>query len=336
VGIAEQAGTEAVATMTGQWAGTLSTMSPEQATGNPKKLDMRTDIYSLGVILYRMLTGSYPYDVTGSTVEVLMRIQEYEPVRPSKLERKLDSDLDAIVLTSLAKKPESRYQSAADLRGDLENWLAGLPIRVKSLSTAYLVRKIISRHRYTSAVVALLLLIILSFTYISLYLHVSAQEARQESQAIAEQWTESVSDHSVFAGSIAFTYFLELWQEGQTRTAAWAASNMPANSKEKKAARFLLDPAPLRDKESGFRSSLLKNEDWFAEFIVGEQCRADGHPQDAIQAYHRSYQALKRTPPSSMSRSDQWLARNVAARLYELAGDDGREALRARDGEEPR
>ncbi len=333
VGMAERAGHEAVATMTGQWAGTLSTMSPEQAAGNPSKLDMRTDIYSLGVILYRMLTGWYPYDVTGSTVEVLRRIQEQEPVRPRKLDRKIDSDIEAILLTALAKEPESRYQSAADLRSDLENWLQGLPIRVRSVSTAYLVRKIISRHRYTSAVVALLLLIVLSFTYISLYLHIRATRARRESRQIAEQWNESVGDHSVFAGSIAFTYFLQLWQEGRTGPATWAASHLPDNSKEKKAALFLLDPAPLTQKESGFRAALPEDAGWFAEFIVGEQHRADGNSQEAAQAYRRSYEILGRSPSPSMSKSDQWLARNVAANLYELTGDERREGARPRFGE---
>jgi len=335
VGIAEQAGHEAVATMTGQWAGTLSTMSPEQAAGNPKKLDVRTDIYSLGVILYHMLTGRYPYEVTGSTVQVLRRIQEEEPVRPCKLDRRLDSDIEAILLTALAKDAENRYQSAADLRGDLENWLQGLPIRVKSVSTAYLVRKIISRHRYTSAVVALLLLIVLSFTYISLYLYISARQARRESQAIAEQWTESVGDHSVFAGSIAFTYFLQLWHEGRMGPATWAASHLPANSKEKKAAVFLLDPAPLAQKEAGFRAALSVEAGWFAEFIVGEQHRADGNSQDAVQAYRCSHKALRQESSASMSRSDQWLARNVAANLYELAGDEKREGERPRFGETP-
>jgi len=335
VGIAEQAGRDAVATMTGQWAGTLSTMSPEQAAGNPKKLDVRTDIYSLGVILYRMLTGQYPYEVVGSTVEVLRRIQEEEPVRPRKLDRKLDSDIEAILLTALAKRPEDRYQSAADLRSDLEHWLQGLPIRVKSVSTAYLVRKIIARHRYGSAVAALLLLIILSFTYISLYLHISARRARQESQAISEQWTESVGDHSVFAGSIAFTYFLQLWHEQRMGPATWAASHLPANSKEKKAAVFLLNPAPLTQKESGFRAALSEEVGWFVEFIVAEQHRARGNSQEAVQAYDRSYEALKQESAESMSRSDQWLARNVAANLYELAGDERREGQRPRFGETP-
>jgi hypothetical protein len=170
--------------------------------------------------------------------------------------------------------------------------------------------------------VALLLLIVLSFTYISLYLLITAMRAKHESRAIAEQWTESVSDHSVFAGSIAFTYFLQLWQEGHVGPATWAASNLPVNSKEKEAAVFLLDPAPLAQKESGFRAALAKDPRWFVEFVVGEQLHANGNSRDAVQAYRRSYEALRQESSESMSRSDQWLARNVAAMLYELTGDE--------------
>ena len=336
VGMSERAGHDAVATMTGQWAGTLSTMSPEQAAGNPKRLDIRTDVYSLGVILYCMMTGRYPYEVTGSTIDVLRRIQEQEPVKPRKLNRKLDSDMEAILLTALEKDPERRYQSVADLRSDLESWLQGMPIRVKSVSTAYLVRKIISRHRYASAVVALLLVIVLSFTYISLYLHVSAMRARHESQAITEQWTQSVGDHSVFAGSIAFTYFLQLWHERHVGAATWSASNLPANSKERKAAVFLLDPAPLKQKESAFRGAFAEDSRWFVEFIVGEQHRADGNSEEAMRAYRRSYESLAQASSAAMSRGDQWLARNVAANLYELAGDEGRGTERPRVGEKLR
>ncbi|MHC4521789.1 MAG: hypothetical protein ACYTAS_24615, partial [Planctomycetota bacterium] len=192
------------------------------------------------------------------------------------------------------------------------------------------VRKIVARHRYASAVVGLLLVIILSFTYISLHLYISARRATLESQAIAEQWTESVGDHSVFAGSIGFTYFLELWHEGQRGPATWAAVNLPPNSKEKKAAVFLLDPAPLAEKEADFRTALSGEAGWFVEFIVGEHHRAHGDPQGAVQAYRRSYEAFRQKAPATMSRSDQWLARNVAASLYTLTGDGRPERAPAR------
>ncbi len=87
VGLSEESPDRALATMTGQLSGTLSTMSPEQAAGRPDQIDVRTDVYSLGVMLYHMLTGRYPYDVSGSTLEAIQNIQNADPVRPRQIDR---------------------------------------------------------------------------------------------------------------------------------------------------------------------------------------------------------------------------------------------------------
>ncbi|MHC4433978.1 MAG: protein kinase domain-containing protein, partial [Planctomycetota bacterium] len=137
VGLTEKSPDKAVVTVTGQLSGTLSTMSPEQAAGRPDQIDVRTDVYSLGVMLYHMLTGQYPYEVSGSTLEALQNIQKADPVRPRQINRKFDSDVEAILLTALAKDPAERYQSAAELQSDIQHWLEGSPIRVKSISTMY-------------------------------------------------------------------------------------------------------------------------------------------------------------------------------------------------------
>ena len=84
---AGQGGHEAEAslvTMTGQFVGSLPWASPEQAEAAPGKIDIRTDVYSLGVILYQMLTGKFPYDVVGSMRDVLDRIMKAEPARPAR------------------------------------------------------------------------------------------------------------------------------------------------------------------------------------------------------------------------------------------------------------
>jgi serine/threonine protein kinase len=321
MGLSEQAGKDTMPTMTGQLAGSLSNMSPEQASGKPELIDMRTDVYALGVILYYLLTNRYPYDVTGSTLQVLQNIQKEEPARPRTFIRRFDSDIEAILLTALAKDKELRYQSVAELKSDLDNWLRGRPIRVRSVSTVYLLRKIIARHRYTSAVAALLLLIVLSFAYVSFDLYLSAEKARKKSDTIAKQWTtEGAKMISAFGGFApgAFVVVLQAWRDGRNGDAYAMARYLPSGSSEKKAASFLLDPAPLAEKEDDFRSQFSNEQLWFAEFIIGESYLKDGNKDRALQAYRSSQRYLQQLPDSSKSGLDRSLEGQIKGRLYEL------------------
>ncbi len=135
----------------GEVTGTPAYMSPEQATGRHGQLDTRTDVYSLGVVLYELLTDAFPYDVHTSTLETLENIRESEPIRPSRFVPCLDRDVQAIVLKALAKDPADRYQSAAEMVGDIRHWLAGEPIQARSHGSTDLLRKILARRRFILA-----------------------------------------------------------------------------------------------------------------------------------------------------------------------------------------
>ncbi len=135
----------------GEVTGTPAYMSPEQAAGQHDRLDTRTDVYSLGVVLYQLLTGHFPYDVDSSMLDTLQNIRDSEPIRPSKFVRHLDRGIQAIVLKALAKEPGARYQSAAAMAGDIRSWLAGEPVQARSRRLDYSLRRMARISRYVLA-----------------------------------------------------------------------------------------------------------------------------------------------------------------------------------------
>ncbi|MBK8165313.1 MAG: serine/threonine protein kinase [bacterium] len=165
-GIARLTGGEAALTTIGSrgagFVGTLAYMSPEQADGDPRDLDLRSDVYSLGVLFHEVFTGRVPVDVSGATLtEAARLVRTQEPARPSLACRLLRGDLETILLKALAKDPAQRYQSVAELGDDFRRWRQDLPIIGRPPSTAYQLRKIVARHRAALGFALALLLALL-------------------------------------------------------------------------------------------------------------------------------------------------------------------------------
>ncbi len=137
------------ATMTGDILGTATYMSPEQAQGESHKLTAAADVYSLGAILYELLTGRPPF-VGTKPLEVISQVLHDEPPRPSQLVRRMPSDLQTICLKCLEKNPLRRYSSAAELAGDLARFLANEPIVARHASVAERAWRWCRRHPATA------------------------------------------------------------------------------------------------------------------------------------------------------------------------------------------
>ncbi|MEK7487514.1 MAG: serine/threonine-protein kinase, partial [Planctomycetota bacterium] len=120
-------------TQSGVLLGTPQYMAPEQARGDLEGIDERSDLYALGVCLYKLMTRNYPHE-GGTLHQLLDKILSEEPKIPSKWNSDIHKDLDAIVLKSLEKEPSKRYQSALDFGADLERFLNGYPVQARETS----------------------------------------------------------------------------------------------------------------------------------------------------------------------------------------------------------
>lgn len=185
-----------VVSMTGNFMGSAPWASPEQAAGEANATDTRTDVYALGVILHQMLTGRFPYRVAGNLRDVLNNIITTIPAKPSLIRRRIDDELDTIVLKCLEKEPDRRYQTASELAMDVHRYLAGEPIEAKRASAWYAVRRTLRRYQFAAAALGVILVISIAFAITSLVLYGQAnvakaaeKEARQAAQAQATSAT---------------------------------------------------------------------------------------------------------------------------------------------------
>ncbi|MHC4993395.1 MAG: serine/threonine-protein kinase, partial [Planctomycetota bacterium] len=170
-------------TAAGELLGTLPYMSPEQLAGSPDAMDIRSDVYSLGVTLYELLSGRLPYDVRDKLVPEAARIvQDQEPTPLSSVSRQLRGDVDTLVAKALEKDKTRRYQSAAELASDIRRYLNNEPIEARPASAIYQIRKFARRHRLPMAAASTILLAMIAATAVSIRFAAQEAQARQAAQ----------------------------------------------------------------------------------------------------------------------------------------------------------
>jgi tRNA A-37 threonylcarbamoyl transferase component Bud32 len=192
--VAESAGLRSAATRVGDFAGTWYYASPEQVRRDSSLVDVRSEIYTLGMIFYEMLTDSYPYPVNDESSDSLARhILGTPPIRPRSVRRDLDDDVETIVLRCLSKEPARRYQSVAGLHDDLLRYLHGEAIEAKRDSFFYVLGKALHRYRWRAAGVAAALAGLVVFTVVVAVLYTRAEGLRKD--AVAARATLELQAH---------------------------------------------------------------------------------------------------------------------------------------------
>jgi serine/threonine protein kinase len=156
-------------THTGEFAGTLAYASPEQVSGDLSRVDSRTDIYSLGVIMYELVSGRMPYAVDGPMSQAVRNIESAEPLPLPRRTRDpdgpwVDGEVSTIILKAMAKDPARRYQTVANLQNDIGRYLAGEAIDARRDSTWYVVRKTAARHRVAVVAAGLIIVLLMAFS----------------------------------------------------------------------------------------------------------------------------------------------------------------------------
>jgi eukaryotic-like serine/threonine-protein kinase len=202
-GLARETSVDAGLTRSGALLGTPSYMSPEQARGDVRAIDRRSDIYSLGATLYELLAGRPPFE-HDSLAQLLAQIIHDEPEAPRSLVPGLPVDLETIALQCLAKDPAQRYASARALADDLGRYLAGEPILGRRPSPWQRLRRGARRHRAVVAVAGVALVVVLAAGAIAgrSWLAARAEAARAASRtALAQRLGHEAKDIELFLRS---------------------------------------------------------------------------------------------------------------------------------------
>lgn len=181
-------------TEVGQLLGTIQYMSPEQCQADPHDIDIRSDVYALGVVLYRLLCGKLPYKIgSAGFPEAARVIREYPPTRPSDSSLTLRGDPETILLRALEKDRDRRYQSALALAEDIRRYLVGEAIVARPPSFAYQLRVFARRNKTLLGAVATVFVVLIGSVILSTSLFLQARDNRIRAEQEAKKSEAAVN-----------------------------------------------------------------------------------------------------------------------------------------------
>jgi len=180
-------------TMTGNVAGTPAYMAPEQARGEIRSLDRRTDVYSLGATFYDILAGHPPF-VDDHPWKLLMRIDTEDAPALRSVSKNVPLDLETIVMKCLEREPDRRYDSARAFGEDLQRYLDGEPVLARKSSVLYRLAKRARKHKWLVSLAAAAIIIAVALVFVGFRARrMAAEEAR-----IAQELGEDVKEMQLF------------------------------------------------------------------------------------------------------------------------------------------
>jgi len=193
-------------TRAGELVGTLSYMSPEQVEADPSKLDVRADVYALGVVAYELLSGRLPLELHARALhEAARAVAEEEPGRLGTLDARLRGDVETIVARAIDKDRTRRYASAEELASDVRRYLADEPIVARPASAVYQLRKFARRNRALVGGVVAVFVVLVAAVVVSTRFglrEARANAARGEALALADQRLREAERQARIAGEV--------------------------------------------------------------------------------------------------------------------------------------
>lgn len=299
----------------GALLGTLPYMSPEQARGEHDAVDTRSDVYSLGVILYELLTGQPPYRITLNMAEAVRTICETVPQPPGSLRRELRGQLESIILKALEKDARCRYASAGPMLDDLRRYLRGEPVLARRPGPVRCLVFRLRRHRRQIATATGLIVLAAAIGGLC-WRELTARQVRARQLAAARLRCLDVQDT------------LEGNRPASIEEAVGAADNLHREYPELPETNLLIAQAQFRRELGRGRHSALSymadavRHDptrWECAALLAEMCRATG---DTERAGHYEALAAQGAPDTA----EAWYLRSFATLDTARAADYAREA----------